>query len=135
MNKISSIKERLLQYLNNQRITKVDFCNKTDISYSNLKGKSLGSEFGGEQIVKILTVFPNINPEWFLLGKGEILRKEGEILSENGENFVVSEKIFRVILEENQKLNREIGRLEAELSAIKKAAAPVGEVAICVAAK
>ena len=135
MDKISSIKERVLQYLNNQGITKVEFCNKTDISYSNLKGKSLESEFGGEQIAKILTIFPDLNPDWLLLGKGSILRESDKILSENGENFVVSEKIFREILEENKKLNREIGRLEAELGAIKKSAAPVGEVAICAAAK
>ena len=135
MDKISSIKERILQYLNNQGITKVEFCNKIDISYSNLKGKSLESEFGGEQIAKILTVFPELNPDWLLLGKGSILRESDKILSQNGENFVVSEKIFREILEENKMLNREIGRLEGELSAIKKAGVREGEVAICAAAK
>ena len=84
---------------------------------------------------RILINFPDVNIEYILLGEGSILREEGKILSQNGENFVVSEKIFREILEENKMLNREIGRLEGELSAIKKAGVREGEVAICAAAK
>ena len=93
------------------------------------------SSLNCDALSRILINFPDVNIEYILLGKGSILRESDKILSENGENFVVSEKIFREILEENKMLNREIGRLEGELSAIKKAAAPVGEVAICAAAK
>ena len=70
MDKISSIKERVLQYLNNQGITKVEFCNKTDISYSNLKGKSLESEFGGEQIAKIFDHFSRFKSRLVIAWQG-----------------------------------------------------------------
>ena len=72
--KISPIKERILQFIENQGITKKDFCNKTKISYANMRGKSLLSEIGGEQISEILSQYDEISPEWLLLGKGEMLR-------------------------------------------------------------
>lgn len=48
----------------------MDFCQNTGISYSNLKGQSLKSEIGGEAIGKILSVYPEINPQWLLTGIG-----------------------------------------------------------------
>lgn len=56
------------------KITKQEFCEKTGISYANMVGNSLKSEFGGEQITSILMNFPTLNPDWLLLGKGEMLR-------------------------------------------------------------
>ena len=55
-------------------ITKQDFCEKTGISYSNMVGKSLQSELGGDQIYEILQNFPDLNSDWLLLGRGEMLR-------------------------------------------------------------
>lgn len=74
--KISPIKERILQFIENQEITKKDFCDKTKISYANMRGKSLFSEIGGEQISEILSQYGEISPEWLLLGKGEMLRND-----------------------------------------------------------
>ena len=74
MNKISPIKERILQYIEYAGITKQLFCEKTGISYANIKGKSLESEFGGAQIAEILSVFDEISSDWLLTGEGEMLR-------------------------------------------------------------
>lgn len=75
---MAEIKDRIIEYLKINGITKQDFCKKTGISYANMVGKSLKSELGGEQISSIFMKFPNINPDWLLLGKGEILRKSDE---------------------------------------------------------
>lgn len=75
LEKNPQIKSRLLLFLENQGITKTDFSKKTGISYSNIKGSAQKSELGGEQISKILEVFTELNPEWLLLGIGEMLRK------------------------------------------------------------
>lgn len=75
LEKNPQIKSRLLLFLENQGITKTDFSKKTGISYSNIKGSAQKSELGGEQISKILEVFSELNPEWLLLGIGEMLRK------------------------------------------------------------
>ena len=71
---MAKIKDRIIEYLKINGITKQDFCEKTGISYANMVGKSLQSEFGGEQIYEILHKFPELNPDWLMLGKGEMLR-------------------------------------------------------------
>lgn len=87
MNKISPIKERILQFIEIQNITKLDFCNKTGISYSNLKGKSLFSEIGGDKIVEILTTYPEISPEWLLTGKGNMLKDDNSLVATKAEDL------------------------------------------------
>lgn len=74
MDKISPIKERILLFIDNQEITKIDFCEKTSIAYANMKGKGLMSEIGGDKIAKILSIYPQLNAEWLLTGKGKMLR-------------------------------------------------------------
>jgi SOS-response transcriptional repressor LexA len=76
MVKIFTIKENILQYIDNQSIVKEDFYRKTGISASNFKGSGLKSEIGGDKIVKILTCYPNINSEWLLTGKGPMLKAD-----------------------------------------------------------
>lgn len=131
MSNFTVIKERLIHILEIKNISRNKFYQDTGVAYGILSQKN---ELKCDTLVKFITYFPDVNIEWILLGKGEILRKDGENLSENVENFVVSEKIFREILEENQKLNREIGRLEAEIERLKKAAAPGAGNAECAAA-
>jgi hypothetical protein len=117
--KISKTKEKILQYIDYKRIKKQFFCTKTGISYANIRGKSLESEFGGEQICKILSVFDDISPDWFLLGKGEMLRNS----SKNDENCKICEIKERVIADKDNHLatkDKLISRLEQEISEIKK---------------
>lgn len=71
--KISPIKERILQYIEYKGIQKKIFCENTGISYANMKGKSLSSEIGGAQIVEILSLYDEISAEWLLRGTGPML--------------------------------------------------------------
>lgn len=81
--KISSIKQRILQYIDYKGITKQDFCEITGISYSNLRSKSLESEFGGVQITQILSLYDEISSDWLILGKGNMLRSHCDEQSES----------------------------------------------------
>ena len=74
MEKLAKTKKRILQYLEYKGITKREFCEATKISYPNLLGKSLESEFGGAQIGEILSHFSEISPDWLILGIGSMLR-------------------------------------------------------------
>jgi hypothetical protein len=74
MDKISTIKENILYFIEKQNISKVKFYEKTKLSASNFKGLGLNSEIGGDKIVRILDCYPEINPEWILTGKGDMLR-------------------------------------------------------------
>lgn len=76
MDKIfSPIKTRVLQYLDYKGILKENFYQVSLISASNFKGNGAKSELGGDKIVKILSIYPEIDANWLLLGKGEMLRK------------------------------------------------------------
>ena len=80
MDKIfSPIKSRIVQFIDNQKIEKKYFYEKTKISASNFKGSGASSELGGDKIVNILSSFPNLNPSWLLLGKGKMLTSDDEV--------------------------------------------------------
>lgn len=74
MDNILTIKERILTFLKELNIKKVDFFNTTGIQSSNFKGKNMSSQPGGDMIVKILTLYPDISADWLLTGRGSMLR-------------------------------------------------------------
>lgn len=76
MREKSQIKARILQFIDNQKITKEKFCTQVGIDSSNLRGITLESDPNARIIAKILTEFPELSPDWLLIGKGEMLRSE-----------------------------------------------------------
>lgn len=69
-----TVKERILQFLDEREISKSLFFNKVGISPSNFKGVGKKSSIGSDLVVKILTEYPELSPEWLMLGEGEMLR-------------------------------------------------------------
>ena len=76
MDKISTIKERILSFLEYNGIKKADFYQATGVADSNFKGKNLYSQPGGDVLVKIITSYPNISAEWLLTGEGDMLKSK-----------------------------------------------------------
>ena len=76
MDRISTIKDRILTFLEVEGIRKADFYTSTGLSDSNFKGKNRLSQPGGDMIVKILTTYPNISADWLIMGKGDMLRSK-----------------------------------------------------------
>lgn len=74
MDKISSIKHRILYFIENQRIKKETFYKDTGFSASNFRGTSLNSEIGGDKIVVFLTVYKDVSLEWLIFGKGDMIK-------------------------------------------------------------
>lgn len=68
------IKLRLLQFAEIQRIPKGEFFEKISMFPSNFAGKGACSSLKSDNIVKVLTAFPELNSDWLLLGRGEMLR-------------------------------------------------------------
>lgn len=91
---LAPIKARALKYADLQSVGKSEFCHKTGISPSLLKGSSLNSELGGEKIANILTAFPEISPTWLILGRGPMQLQDElpSIVSEEISKYEVSEK-------------------------------------------
>ena len=108
MDKISPIKQRILIFIEDQGITKVDFCNRVQMSYSNLKGKSLYSEIGGDMIGEILSAYPRLNSEWLLTGEGEMLKgwtivTEPPVMSED-DMVEMSREVFNLMKSQQETL-------------------------------
>ena len=71
MRENSTIKERILQYLDFKGITKYDFYQKTGVSNGVLSQKSGMSE---ENTLRFLSYYDDVNAEWLLIGIGEMLK-------------------------------------------------------------
>lgn len=63
-----------MQFVDLHEDSKEIFFHKTGISSSNFKGKGAKSELGGDKIVKILTIYDKINPDWLITGNGPMLK-------------------------------------------------------------
>lgn len=121
-----TIKERILSFLESQGIKKVDFFEATGIQSSNFKGKNMSSQPGGDMLVKVLTIYPNLSAEWLLRGEGEMLRS----LSNQGANKVAKKEknkdselpqtILDKFLTTIQEQAEEIGVLKARIKDLEQ---------------
>lgn len=101
MDEISTVKKNILYFIESQGIRKEEFFKNCGLSYSNFKGKSLYSELSADKLVRILTVYDKISPDWILTGNGDMFRSEKkEILI----NEVNGEVDYRLIIEEQKNI-------------------------------
>ncbi len=75
-NKNEKITERILLYLDSKGISKYKFSKDLGVSNGFLDKKR---EIGTDKYANILEYFPDINPEWLLTGKGEMLRDNNNV--------------------------------------------------------
>ena len=73
----SNIKERVLYISENKGITREKFFEDLGITYGNFKGKAKEKALSSDVLAKIITKYPDVNPEWLLTGNGEMLKGEG----------------------------------------------------------
>jgi phage repressor protein C with HTH and peptisase S24 domain len=71
-----SIQDRIRQYIDYKGITPYKFCKELGLSMGYLDKKGA---IGTDKYLKIIEYFPDINPEWLLTGKGEMLKKDYEV--------------------------------------------------------
>lgn len=115
LDKISPIKERILLFLENQGIKKTDFCERTGISYSNMKGAGLYSEIGGYQIGKILAAYPNMSAEWLIMGYGNMLKSETAATQSQFEDSAPNElckRLIDLLIKKDEQIDRLLLLLE-----------------------
>jgi|SRR5690554_4384537 len=85
--KITNIKERILEIPTVKGISKEKFFEKIGMSYGSFKGKSKKTPINSNALADIITNYPDINIEWLITGKGEMLlsEKENEVFQTLGE--------------------------------------------------
>lgn len=125
-NKSSNIKERILQLAEYKGIVKEKFFEKIDMTYGNFKGKSKQTPINSNAIVDIYTIYPDINIEWLLTGRGNMIKKEPtserptpfddtRIKALEAEISQLKDKLIAT-LEENTRLQKENTRLKDEMA-------------------
>lgn len=108
MREISVLKERILQYIDYKNISKYEFYKITGMSNGIL---SQSNGFSEENTLKLLSYFPEINPEWLLTGKGSMLREQPQKDPIN----LVSEPQASYSTNTSQSLERELDLLKTQL--------------------
>jgi transcriptional regulator with XRE-family HTH domain len=71
------MKDRLHQFIKSEGLTLSKFAEAMDIGAPNVSHLLSGRNNPGyEFIAKMLTRFPKVNPDWLLLGKGQMYRED-----------------------------------------------------------
>jgi phage repressor protein C with HTH and peptisase S24 domain len=69
------IKERVIQIVEQKGIIKEDFFPKIGMTSANFRGNARNTPLNSNAIENILSELPDVNPEWLLTGKGEMLKE------------------------------------------------------------
>lgn len=81
---LPTIKERILLLADIKGIAKGKFLSDAGLNYNNFKGPAKNTHLLSDAVASLLNTYPDINPYWLLLGKGDIL-----IATQNEEESVV----------------------------------------------
>lgn len=94
--------------LNDNRITV-----QTKIAVGTLgKQRRSGKGLSYDSIVKILRTYPELNPSWFILGEGEMLLKEDEIVTSFTTLQELAAKQENVIKKQQEKIDLLISQID-----------------------
>jgi len=126
-NKFSNIKERVLYLAKYKGITLETFFTKIGMTYGNFKGSAKLRPLNSDAIVNILSIFTDINSDWLLTGKGNMLIENNVVYDkieepqatygknncdEVREELKYAEKTISELKTENKELTKELGRKE-----------------------
>ena len=111
------MKERILQFIEYKRLSKNKFYKETGLS-NGILDKQGG--ISSDSLEKIYCVYPEINLDWLLTGKGEMLKKEGLVQqAHNNISSTITQHQTIHAPEEYQELKEENKRLAQENSQLK----------------
>jgi phage repressor protein C with HTH and peptisase S24 domain len=94
---MKSIKERVLKIAEFKGIPKDKFTTDIGMSYGSFKGSAKDRPLNSNAIEKILTIVPEINPEWLLTGRGSMTKT-----AENDPNVKVFEQKTDRLIEKQE---------------------------------
>ena len=119
---METVKDRIIQFIGTQGISNRKFCIEISVSHTYFSVKGAVSS---DILVKILTMYPNINADWLVTGRGKMLlnnepEKVENVLNEEREIYGIDykQKYFSCI-ERSNELLEENYRLTQKLQPIK----------------
>jgi len=127
-----TIKDKILYFLKERGISREVFYQNTGLSPSNFKGIALKSELGGDKIVKILSVYKEISPDWLLLDNGSMLRSDitNDVISAKPNSVQMEDSFIykmykekddenKTLIKQNAVLEERIRQLEADNESLR----------------
>ncbi len=121
---MSSIKKRILEYIDYKNITEYEFCRKSGFTQGVLKRKTGISE---ENITKFVKFFPEVDVNWLITGEKKAL-VQSKVRSQKKPDFTgakrdpavdyVSE--FETIHNKMHSLEKTIRRLKKDVKSLSK---------------
>lgn len=103
-----SVKERIKKFIQTQKITVIEF--ERSINASNGYVNSIHKSIGIDKLNDILEKYPNLNIEWLLSGKGEMIKKDYIDIKPVDNEWIL--RRFEEIVAENALLKREVEELK-----------------------
>lgn len=104
MPNVASIRERIIEYLFFKGISRYRFYKETGLSNGFLdKTGSINSD----NCEKICYCYPDLNPEWLLVGKGEMLKNDASVESDKQASIEVLVRKIMELSSENTLLKKE----------------------------
>lgn len=107
-----NIKDRLLKYIEYKEISKLDFTKKANLVQGFF---NKGQGFNVIYLKNILNAFPDLNLEWLITGKGEMIKKvsaEAEQIKEIQEKLKLYEDLISSLKETNELLKKQLAECE-----------------------
>jgi len=113
------IKERILQFIEIKQLKKEKFFREIGVTSANFRGKAVNTPLNSSTIENIFTIYPEINPDWLLTGKGEMLRNvktadvssESTTIKENNVTTLIS-ILNRTLAEKDKQIDRLLSIIE-----------------------
>lgn len=72
----NTIQNRLKELIKHSEMSQNKFAIETNINKSTVSKMVNGTNFGIEELLKIVSRFPNVSAEWLLRGKGDMILRE-----------------------------------------------------------
>ena len=117
MDKKMTIKEKILTYIEMTGKTKAEFFKSIGAAPSNFKGAGKSSALNSDKVAEILTLYPDLSPDWLLNGIGEMIRPQKKYVAEMP-HIPIEDKLLTII--ENKDITireqaEEIGKLKQRI--------------------
>lgn len=103
-----SVKERLKKFIQTQKMTVIEF--ERSINASNGYVNSIHKSIGIDKLNDVIEKYPNLNIEWLLTGKGEMIKSSFVEIKPVDNEYIL--RRFEEIVAENALLKKENDELK-----------------------
>lgn len=91
---LSLIKERAIYIADSKGLSKQLFCSQIGLTTGNFRGEAKKTSLNSDTIEKILSLFPDVNIEWLISGKGQPYKTHEQM---PGESQHLSKEVLDII--------------------------------------